>query len=114
MGGRPGDFEVHPRSPLEQGEQLEATDMHHLYNYTPYEGNLEKATATPRLMFKFGQVALELMNELNEQAYLAIYSETSCPAIFEHAAMQVKDKLLEALSVSVHPLTVRSGKKAGT
>ena len=37
-----------------------------IYNYTPYEGNLEKATATPRLMFKFGQVALELMNELNE------------------------------------------------
>ena len=36
-----------------------------------------------------------MMNEFNQEAYLACYSECSNPTIFQFAVTQLKDKLLE-------------------
>lgn len=41
------------------------------------------------------QVAIDLMTELQSNAYLACYSETAHPLLFQFALGQVKDKLLE-------------------
>lgn len=36
-----------------------------------------------------------MMNEFNQEAYLACYSECTNPTIFQFAVTQLKDKLLE-------------------
>ena len=42
------------------------------------------------------KVALDLMTEFQQDAFLACISETTNTAIFQYATTQVKDKLLEA------------------
>lgn len=41
------------------------------------------------------QVLLDMMNELQQECYVAGFSETTSPAIFQYAVTGVKDKLLE-------------------
>ena len=42
------------------------------------------------------KVVLDLMTEFQQDAFLACFSETVSPQIFQYATTQVKDKLLEA------------------
>ena len=42
------------------------------------------------------KVVLDLMTEFQQDAFLACFSETVVPQIFQYATSQVKDKLLEA------------------
>lgn len=43
----------------------------------------------------FSKVVWDMMNEFNQEAYLACYSECTNPTIFQFAVTQLKDKLLE-------------------
>lgn len=39
---------------------------------------------------------MDLMTEFQQDAFLACFSETTIPAVFQYSVTQVKDKLLEA------------------
>ncbi|CAK9072441.1 Uncharacterized protein SCF082_LOCUS35627 [Durusdinium trenchii] len=66
-----------------------------IHHYSMYEGAFEK-------------VAIGLMTELQSNAYLACYSETAHPLLFQFALGQVKDKLLED-SLNVQMLEWKGG-----
>ncbi|CAK9079157.1 unnamed protein product [Durusdinium trenchii] len=66
-----------------------------IHHYSMYEGAFEK-------------VAIDLMTELQSNAYLACYSETAHPLLFQFALGQVKDKLLED-SLNVQMLEWKGG-----
>ena len=79
-----------------------------IHNMTMYEGTWEKAGRHCVFMFKLLcitvdqlQVVLDMMVELNDACYLASYSETTNNAIFSFATTQVKDKLLEAMLITL-------------
>lgn len=42
------------------------------------------------------QVVCEMMTELADSCHLALFSQTDNPTVFQYAATQVKDKLVEA------------------
>ena len=79
-----------------------------IHHKSMYDGILEKAgskkgKACGLYFFKNGidmiialKVVLDLMTEFQQDAFLACFSETVSPQIFQYATTQVKDKLLEA------------------
>lgn len=89
-----------------------------LHHKTMYEGALERATFMkyycnfPFLVDSCAiQVAADMMNEHQQELYLAVCSETENPATFSYAATQVKDKLLEDPQLNIQTHVDRTGSR---
>ena len=94
---------LHEQSQLHQGADLHHPPQKHVWWHFGKGGVSKKGKACGLYFFKNGidmiialKVVLDLMTEFQQDAFLACFSETVSPQIFQYATTQVKDKLLEA------------------
>ena len=94
---------LHEQSQLHQGADLHHPPQKHVWWHFGKGGVSKKGKACGLYFLKNGidmiialKVVLDLMTEFQQDAFLACFSETVSPQIFQYATTQVKDKLLEA------------------